>query len=46
MYNDHRRAKVAVGDATTADFDELFNEVELGPTLITSGRLRTCCCHF
>ena len=32
MYNDHRRAKVAVGDATTADFDELFNEVELGPT--------------
>ena len=24
MYNDHRRAKVAVGDATTADFDELF----------------------
>jgi hypothetical protein len=32
MYNDHRRSKVAVGDATTADFDALFEEVGLGPT--------------
>ena len=32
MYNDHRRSKVAVGDATTADFDALFEEVNLGPT--------------
>tara|TARA_Y100000356_G_scaffold92537_1_gene78033 strand:- start:78 stop:779 length:702 start_codon:yes stop_codon:yes gene_type:complete len=32
LYNKHRRAKVAVGDATTADFDALFEEVGLGPT--------------
>ena len=31
LYNDHRKAPVALGDATTADFDELFKEVELGP---------------
>jgi|TARA_E500000331_G_C16991241_1_gene597858 hypothetical protein len=31
LYNDNRKAPVAVGDATTADFDELFKEVNLGP---------------
>ena len=31
LYNDHRKAPVALGDATTADFDELFKEVKLGP---------------
>ena len=32
LYNEHRKAQVAVGDATTADFDALFKEVGLGPT--------------
>ena len=31
MYNEHRKAPVALGDATTADFDQLFEEVNLGP---------------
>ena len=31
LYNDHRKAPVALGDATTADFDQLFEEVKLGP---------------
>ena len=31
LYNEHRRAPVALGDATTADFDALFKEVNLGP---------------
>ena len=31
LYNEHRKAPVALGDATTADFDALFNEVKLGP---------------
>ena len=31
LYNEHRKAPVALGDATTADFDQLFKEVDLGP---------------
>jgi len=31
LYNEHRKAPVALGDATTADFDALFKEVNLGP---------------
>jgi|TARA_B100001093_G_scaffold506450_1_gene565365 hypothetical protein len=31
LYNENRKAPVALGDATTADFDALFNEVKLGP---------------
>ena len=31
LYNDNRKAPVALGDATTADFDLLFEEVKLGP---------------
>ena len=31
LYNDNRKAPVALGDATTADFDALFEEVKLGP---------------
>ena len=31
LYNDNRKAPVALGDATTADFDQLFEEVKLGP---------------
>ena len=31
LYNDNRKAPVALGDATTADFDALFKEVNLGP---------------
>lgn len=31
LYNDYRKSFVAVGDATTADFDALFEEVNLGP---------------
>ena len=31
LYNEHRKAPVALGDATTADFDQLFKEVNLGP---------------
>ena len=31
LYNEHRKAPVALGDATTADFDQLFEEVKLGP---------------
>ena len=31
LYNEHRKAPVALGDATTADFDQLFEEVNLGP---------------
>ena len=31
LYNDNPKAPVALGDATTADFDELFKEVNLGP---------------
>ena len=32
LYNEHRKAPIALGDATTADFDVLFEEVKLGPT--------------
>ena len=31
LYNENRKAPVALGDATTADFDQLFKEVNLGP---------------
>ena len=31
LYNENRKAPVALGDATTADFDELFKEINLGP---------------
>ena len=31
LYNEHRKSPVAFGDATTADFDALFEEVKLGP---------------
>tara|TARA_R100000315_G_scaffold62306_1_gene43187 strand:+ start:113 stop:685 length:573 start_codon:yes stop_codon:yes gene_type:complete len=31
LYNEHRKSPVALGDATTADFDALFEEVKLGP---------------
>jgi len=31
LYNENRKAPVALGDATTADFDALFEEVKLGP---------------
>ena len=31
LYNENRKAPVALGDATTADFDALFKEVNLGP---------------
>ena len=28
LYNEHRKSPVALGDATTADFDALFEEVK------------------
>ena len=34
LYNEHRKAPIALGDATTADFDVLFEEVKLEPSSI------------